>query len=697
VKKYRTSLDFETYCDVSVVDVGVDRYSRHPSLRVLMCAYSIDDGPVRQWVPEEGEERPEDLFEALRDPMCIKQAWNKSFEWSILANHLGIVTPHNEWYDPMVLAYSLAFPGSLDKVGQILRLPEDKRKMSRGKALIRKFCGPRKPTKNDPRLQNHWYDHPKDWEEFLLYNRTDVEAEREIYRRLQRFDMPQHEWENWYLDQEINQVGIPINMKLVDDAVRVYDELFFRRVKEMKELSGLANPMSNAQLLPWLRDRGYPYTDLQKGKVKRAYSYFDEKPSGFTKDQWESYRADSVLKRMLELRLEASKSSPKKFRTLSESADREAGVIRNAFQFAGAGRTWRWAGRMFQAQNLAKPTKEFEHCLPMAAEHLEKLDVDAIELMYDKPFDLLSSCVRPVAQAPEGYVFIDADLSAIENRALGWICGCKKILQVFLDGRDPYVDFATRLFGASYESLWAEYLSGNKYKRTMSKPGVLGCGYRLGPGEKRINKQTGEEEATGLLGYAWNMGIRDFTEEQSRRSVEVFRSAYPEVVAFWTEIERAAKYCVRTGRPIECGPVRFEFQKPFLRMRLPSGRYLSYLRPKILDWKTPWGAVKPTLTYEGLNDRGIWARIPTQGGKLLENSDQGISRDLLVHGMRIAKDRYGMIPRIHVHDQIVACAPIETAERDLARLIECMEEAPSWAEGLPLGAAGFVSKIFTKD
>lgn len=722
-KYYRLHHDFETYCDVSVVDVGADFYSRHKSCEVLMCAYGVNNNEIQQWVPAEGEAMPAELDEMLADPHAIKFAWNKPFEWSIWANVLKRFIPHSEWRDPMVLCYSLSLPGKLEKAGEVVDLPEDARKMKRGKLLIRKFCSPRKPTKTNPSTRLFWYDDPADWEEFKLYNRTDVEAERGIYARTKKFDMPSWEWDLWVIDQEINQAGIPFNMNMVNNAITIYEELVGDALEEMRLLTGLANPNSGSQLLPWLVERGYPFEDLKKGHVERGrlrcVEQLAEADIGPGEQQaildlfldaardgreYIPNREDAglvVIERVLALRLRAAKASPKKYYSLNECVDQsgEIPVLRNAFQFAGAGRTWRWSGRMFQAQNLPRPaTKFLEKNIHMAARHVEELSAPALAALWDDPFDVLTSCIRPTAQAPEGYVFVDADLNAIENRVLGWIAKCSKILRVFELNRDPYIDFGTYLFGGTYDQLWEEYkVGGNSTKRTISKPGVLGCGYMLSAGEIRVNRQTGEEEATGLLGYAWDMGIREFTQEQAKLSVDTFRREYSEVKDFWYAIERAAKKCVRTGRPTEINMIRFEMRHPFLCMVLPSGRALHYCRPRLEDVRAPWGDMKETLTYEGLNDKKQWLRLPTHPGKLTENADQAISRDLLGHGMKTAKREYGIDVRIHVHDQLVGLSKEDEAEETLKNLQEAMGRRPKWAAGLPLGSAGFISKIFIKD
>lgn len=700
-KLYRLHHDFETFCEESVVDIGSDAYSRHPTLEPLMLAYAVNDNDILQWVPAEGEEMPVDLDEMMRDPNAVKFAWNKPFEWSIWANALGLVTPHEEWRDPMIMAFSLSLPGSLEKAGLVVELPEDAQKMKDGKALIREFCGLRKPSKLKPYTRTLPHHEPVKWERFKLYNRTDVEAERGIYHRIKAFDLPKHEWEMWVLDQKINQAGIPINMKLVDNAISTYEEVIFQRVERMKEITKLDNPTSNQQILPWLKQFGYPFDDVQKGHVQRAFDKLKQQFDDGEFDYNEEERHEMVdVMEVLEMRLETAAASPKKYyalrRACGPSADGKGFVLRNAFQFAGAGRTWRWAGRLYQAQNLPRPTKALEKKIAAHVRNLEKVDTWGLLQLYNKPIDLLKTCIRPAAQAPEGYEFADADLNAIENRVLGWIAECEKILRVFKLLRDPYIDFATYLFGGLYEDLMLEYKGGNSTKRTVAKPGVLGCGYMLGAGEAHLNKKTGEIEATGLLGYAWDMGIRDFTAEQSKLSVDTFRREYTEVKDFWYAIERAMKKCIRTGKPTECGVIRFDMKPPFVRMILPSGRALHYCRPRLEMVRAPWGEMKETITYEGMNDKNHWCRISTHPGKVTENADQAIARDLLAHGMMLAH-KEGLDIRLHVHDQIASLSLIEQSQNDLKLLQQCMEVVPRWAPGLPLGSAGFTSPIFIKD
>lgn len=703
----RLSHDFETYSREDVTDIGADAYSLHPTTEVLMCAYSFDMGKtMHQWVPAEGEKLPTKLEDAVRDERVVKTCWNKGFEWSIWHNTLDITTPHSAWRDTQALAYSLALPGSLEKAGEVVDLAEDKKKSAAGRALMRLFSSPRKPTKNKPWRRTFWHMEPKKWDEYKDYNRQDVVAECAILRKLIKFDMPEHEWELWVIDQIINQAGIPFNMKAVDRAVELFDHIQSDRLADMKRITGLDNPNSGAQLLPWLQDHGYRFEDLKKGHVSRAIEKTaetidenkpllieanDERDTALIVPVDDQKKLVSVLK----LRQDAARASPKKYFAIQRCVDRFDAVLRNTFQFAGAGRTWRWAGRIFQPQNLPRPEKAFKKIIDMAVADLEKMTAEAIDLIYDDPMKLLVSCIRAVAQAPDGYLFCDADLNAIENRVLGWIAHDKKILRVFELKRDPYVDFATYMFHQPYDVLYAEYKAGDDAKRTIAKPGVLGCGYQLGVGREFFNNKTGEWEATGLLGYAKNMGIT-LTAEQAKLAVDTFRATFEAVVDFWKDIEKAAKKCIRTGLPTSINMIRFEMKPPFLLMVLPSGRALHYCRPRIEATETPWGEMRDQMTYEGLNDRNQWVRIATHGGKLTENADQAIARDVLAHGLRLAYYR-GLDIRIHVHDQVVTLAPEKQADKYLDVLQECMADEPKWAIGLPLGSAGFVSKVFKKD
>lgn len=736
-------IDFETYSECDLPKAGASRYARHRSTEVLMLAYGWSNGEVKQWVPISGEPMPADLWHALHDPSVTLAAWNAPFEMAICEHALGLKIPTERWLDVMALAFSLSLPGKLEKCGDVVGLGEDQKKMARGKLLIRKFCKPRKPTKNKPHTRCDAYTDPEDWQEFLDYNVRDVEAERAIYRRLKKFQMPDHEWELWHLDQKINNAGIPINLNAVKKAVAIAEATTAKDLGEMHRLTGLANPNSNTQLLPWLRAHGYNFLDLKKGHVERAAKAAQERVDTLKENlqlyppamqkylRWTVLEPTELLFKVLHLRLRVSKAGVKKLNALLAATD-EDGMLRGCHQFAGAGRTWRWSGRRFQPQNLPKPSKSMEKFIINLApkldaegnerDHLDRVkegfatlvsDIErlSIEEFWEKyeatddhainTMEALTAAIRPVVQAVQGKKLVDADLSAIENVVLGWLADDDKILRVFREGLDPYIDFATDMFGMSYKAIEAVVNSGDKTMRTTAKPGVLGCGYMLGAGEQRENKQTGEIEATGLLGYAWNMHV-DLTPEMAKLSVSTFRSKFEDVVDFWYDMDKAVRRCINTRKKQTVRYLEIDFKKPFVRIKLPSGRYLHYMRPKLQRRKMPWknrdgsAVYKQQITYENM-ENGQWRRVTTHPGKLAENVTQAVARDILAHGMTLA-DRLGFDLRMHVHDQAVSMEDESRAEERLAQLINCLTTLPKWAnERMPLKAAGLVTPVFIKD
>jgi len=678
-----TSWDFETFSEADLKKVGGSRYARHPSTEVLMLSVRTDEEEV-QWVPAEGEECPDRILTWLLDPTTRKQAWNARFELDIFEHVLGYRPPLEEWKCVMVMAASLSLPMDLATAGVVLRIPEEHLKIKDGKRLIKKFSAPRKPTKKDKRTRWQPEDDPEDWANYKTYNRGDTLTERMALRRMRKWDMPEHEWDLWRIDQEINAAGIPINRRMVENAIRIYNDVYADRIERMKQITGLDNPNSQQQLLPWLQTRGYPWEDLKKGHVKRAIQEAD------------TYGFDEATRRVLVMRSEISRTSVKKYPALLEALD-DDDRLRGCLQFCGAGRTWRWSGRRFQPQNLARPTKEYEDRIHYAADMVENSCAWAIEQMHDTPIDLLSSCVRSAVQAPPGWEFQDADLNAIENRVLGWVAYCDKILQVFRDGKCPYVSFATYMYGTPYDVLFAEYKGGDKSKRTIAKPAVLGAGYMLSGGFEKENRKTGEIERTGLWGYAYSMGI-DMTQEQANDSVTIFRETYSEVVETWWALDRAVRQVITTGQPLRVGRVVIDKSGPFMRIVLPSGRALHYLRPKLLQKPTPWGALRWQVTYEGKDQvTGKWTRISTHPGKIVENIVQAIARDLLAHGIKLAHRKHGLRIVLHVHDEILTMAGATESNETLEILTACMADHPAWAEDLPLAAEGFTETLFKKD
>lgn len=680
------SIDLETYCDLDLKQVGSSRYTRHPSFEILMAAYAVDGGPVEQWVPAEGEPIPEELLFVLTDKGFIKRAWNAAFEIDCLRNSGLVEADVTQWRCTMVTALTCSLPGSLEKAGEVIGLYGDKKKDSRGKTLIRTFSIPQKKvTKKHPNKRIMPADEPDMWEEYKAYNRQDVEAERAILDVLKDWDLPEHEWDLWHLDRQINSRGIPVNMTVVDHALSISDELTGKFLDRMQKITGLENPNSGVQLLPWLRDNGYPFDDLKKGHIQRA------------RDAAKS----EEYKEVLYLRKETSRISIKKFNALRDATDQD-GRIRNTHQFAAAGRTWRWGGRKYQPQNLAIPAGWISpELLVRIVKDVESFHcADAMSVFYgeDRVIDCLSACVRPVIQAKEGHVFVDADLNAIENRVLGWLSDDDEILGVFERGEDPYIAFGVHLYGVPYAELYAEYKAGDKRKRTICKPGSLGCGYMLSAGRSFENETTGELQWTGLMGYARNMGVQ-LSQEEANLSVEVWRETYHKAKAYWYEIHNAMFDTIKTGRSRDAGHVWFDKDGPMLRMHLPSGRCLHYVRPQIEHCMMPWGDERLAITYEEENEKGQWIRVTTHPGKVTENGDQAISRDILANGLRQAHRR-GLDVCMHVHDQIVAEVREDQADKWLKILEECMEDQEDlypWTRGLPLAAKGSISKYFIKD
>ena len=660
--------DFETFSEVDLFKAGAAAYSEHPSTEVLMLAWQMaGEKDVSQWIPHE-REMPAELKEMIRDPHIQWIAWNKTFEYNIFKNTLGIHIPHERWSDPMVLAHSLSLPGSLEKVGTILGLSQDKAKMTEGKKLIQRFCKPQ--PKNHKVRRWDWLNDPEQWETFCEYNRQDVTAQRIIRRTLRKWDMPEHEWALWHLDQKINDRGLPVDTQLVNNALRMSDANRQDLLKKARTLTGIDNPNSDIQLTPWLGEQGVVLPNFRKATVAKALQGDLPAPA----------------RNILELRSQWKKTSTRKFDALLRTLSND-GYLRNTLQFAGAGRTWRWAGRVVQIQNLPRGTLPNDAELDLAVELVREGDNEFLNFLYDNPMDVLSSLIRAAFRAPEGHHLTVADLNAIENRVLGWFCRCQRILRVFEKGLCPYKSFGMHLFKVPYAKV-------TKQQRTDSKPAVLGAGYMLGGGKEKEAKD-GELAKTGLWGYAESMSIK-LSKELSHSSVKMWRDLHPEVVEMWWKLDKAARECITHRRTVRCGAVTFDYSKPFMRIRLPSGRYLHYLRPRIEPRKTPWGEMRLTVTYEGLDQNTRqWVRLSTHPGKWMENIIQAIARDVLAAGL-IEADRIGFDIIGHVHDEIIALTP-DDSPLTVADLENAMCVPLPWAPDMPLKAEGWQGPYYKKD
>lgn len=699
----KLSLDYETFSDVDIKTKGLDLYTASPEARVLMCAYQIDDHPIRMWEPHRGP-IPAELRDALLDPRVERWAFNAGFERVVTRRMLGIKTPYSGWRCTMSLAYLQAFKGGLEDVGEQMGLADAVTKDKDGKRLINLFSMPQRVTSKQPHRIRDWRTDPEDWQRFLDYCRQDVVAETAIWKRLIKFPIPESEWELYELDQRINDRGKPVDMAFVRNAIAMADRRQKEIVEQLRAETGLANPNSISQLLPWLQERGYPFPDLGKDTVQKVLKE----------------GTAPLCERALRLRQWAARLSIKKYNTLLDTTGR-GDRARFLFQFAGASRTGRWAGRRVQTQNLPRTPKNIEPDenpetgevddakLRATTEMIRDGDYDALDLSFKEPMEALVGCVRSAFGVREGRKMISADLASIEACIVAWLFDVEKMLQVIRAGRDIYKDFGTYLFRKPYEQI-------NKAERTIAKPPTLGAPYRLGGGELRQGRRT------GLWGYAENMGV-DMTREQAHEAVRVFRDIYaPEIVEAWKALERGVQRAMTSNGPVKVGKVRFERLKPYMTMIMPSGRRIYYFQPRIevrtvntgrfverrsrgefIDGAPKGEPVmveetyeRETFTYMGQNqDTGRWERLENHGGRFVEQLTQGFAREVLAYQMiRAHKDGFHLVA--HIHDEAVA----EHDEGDnyytLDRFIEHMKAPIPFAPGLPLGAAGWEGRFYRK-
>lgn len=646
-------LDLEVYSEVDLSSNPIEVYASHPSTKIILACTAVDDRPVKVW---KGKDIPEFLSRLRRTKETLN-AWNVGFERTVL-KYQGVGTGLDRWVDTMVLARQLGLPGGLKqccKVPQI-RMPEHAATKSET-LLIKKFCTPRKPVaKHNPQRD------ADDWQLFIDYCRRDVESQRHIYKYVvANFPPEAAERRVWELDQVINERGVPIDIVTARFAENEVARLTGEVRQKLSSLTGLPNPNSTQQLLPWLKERGYPYDSLGKEFVQQA---IDREEARLAPEAYEC----------LSLRLSAAKASVKKFSALVQgtSPDRR---LRHQFKYYGA-HTGRWSGRGFQPQNLTRTS--------VPAPVLEKFT--GHERM--ESLDELSLCIRPCIAAGPGKKLAVADLSAIEHRIVMWLSGCEAGLRVHTDNRDPYKDFATRMYGIEYDQV-------DKQQRQICKPPVLGCGYGLGAGQER-HLANGQIELTGLRAYARSMGVL-LSHEQSVNMVYMFRRAFEDVPKLWRYCEQAFYAAVNTGNRQRVGALYFgvilsqsnHVEVEAAYVELPSGRRIYYMNPRA--WNGPKGI---ECRFDGLRN-GMWWTIPAWGGVFTENIVQAVSRDVLVEGMMRCEEA-GLPVVLHCHDELVAevdesyPAPHKTMER-------LMSAPVSWAEGLPLSAEGWEGLRYGKN
>lgn len=698
------NIDFETYCDLDLKKVGLDLYSAHPSCEVLMAAYQIDGGEVKHWDRTANPRMPRDLYDALMDDRYEIWAFNAQFERTILNRVLDMWPPIKRFRCTMVLAYMHSYSGDLAQIAERAGLDDDKTKLATGKKLMGLFSKPQPITRTNEHRRFTSETHPVEWRLFIQYNIQDVVAEAALKRRLWRdkYPIPKREWDFYALDQEINDRGLPIDKLFVTRALAMAEARKEELVTDMLALagrnSGITNPGSTQQLLPWLKERGYPFDDLRKDSVKKVLTADAGRRSGELKQKKGELfpTLTDDCRAMLKLRLQQSRTTPTKYAALLKAMG-DDNRMRFVFQFDGASRTGRFAGRRFQPQNLTTmrlggEDSTHEAVMSICTDAIRRDDAEFVKLLRAEPLDALAGLVRSSVRPKKGSKLVIADLSSIESRVIGWVCECERLLNVFREGRDAYKDFATELFKVDY----AEVTS---YMRKMAKPATLGAGYRLGGGEIRDGKKT------GLWGYAENMGI-DMTRKEAHRGVAVFRRVYKEIPSTWYALEDAIMRTIRRKEKTTAAKCVFSYQAPYLVCTLPSGRNIYYLKPQI---KKVWfeyvdretgekeRVLKDQITYMGKQQNGNgWRRIFSHGGKFIENIVQAIARDILREGiMRAAKYGFNIIG--HVHDEIIAEERVGSNRMTLDALIECMTRKIRWCPDLPLGAAGFEGLFYRKD
>ena len=642
------SIDIETYSDQNLAKCGVYRYVESPVFEILLFAYSIDGAPVQIVDLACGESIPADVVAALTDDFVIKWAFNATFERICLSRHLGY--PSGDYLEPdswrcsMIWAATMGLPLSLEGVGAVLGL--EKQKLTEGKELIKYFCQPCAPTKtNGQRTRNLPTHAPDKWLTFKKYNIRDVEAEMSIQTRLAKYPVPDSVWDEYHLDQEINDRGVALDMELVQQAIQMDGRSRTELIQAMKELTALENPNSVQQMKEWLSLNGMETDTLGKKAVAEMLK-----------------TAPPQLQTVLTLRQQLAKSSVKKYQAM-ETAVCADGRARGMFQFYGANRTGRWAGRIIQMQNLPQ-----NHLVDLAEARglVHNGDFDAVEMLYEDVPDTLSQLIR-TAFVPQGdRKFIVADFSAIEARVIAWIAGEEWRQKVFAEGKDIYCASASQMFGVPVEKHGV-----NGHLRQKGKIAELALGY---------GGSVGALKAMGAL----DMGL---AEEELQPLVQAWRDANPNITKLWWDVDRAAMDAVRYRYETETHGITFTYKSGMLFITLPSGRRLAYVKPKIGE--NQFGG--DCITYEGVGGTKKWERLNSYGPKFVENIVQATARDLLCYSMQTLRCCSIVM---HIHDEVV----IEADRRmSLQAVCDQMGRVPAWADGLQLRADGYETDFYKKD
>lgn len=642
------SIDIETYSDQPLPKTGVYCYVESPVFEILLFSYSVDGNPVKVVDLACGETVPKEVLDALEDESVIKWAFNATFERVCLSRYLGYPTGHYidpcSWRCSMIWAATMGLPLSLEGVGAVLGL--EKQKLTEGKDLIKYFCQPCSPTKsNGQRSRNLPAHAPDKWLAFKKYNVRDVEVEMAIQERLANYPVPESVWDEYHQDQEINDRGVALDMELVKQAIALDARSRSELTSAMKELTALENPNSVQQMKLWLADNGLETDTLGKKAVAEMLK-----------------TATPEMRKVLTLRQQLAKSSVKKYQAM-ETAVCADGRARGMFQFYGANRTGRWAGRIIQMQNL--PQNHLDN-LADARELVRSGDFDAVDFIFDDVPDTLSQLIRTAFVPREGAKLIVADFSAIEARVIAWLAGEEWRQKVFADGKDIYCASASQMFGVPVEKHGI-----NGHLRQKGKIAELALGY---------GGSIGALKAMGAL----EMGL---SEEELPPLVDAWRQSNPNITKLWWDVDRAAMEAVRFKHTNETHGIVFTYKSGMLFIRLPSGRQLAYVKPKIGINK--FGG--DCITYEGVGGTKKWERLDSYGPKFVENIVQATARDILCYAMNTL--RHCSIV-MHIHDEVV----IEADPRmSLGVVCDQMGRTPPWAKGLQLRADGYETDFYKKD
>lgn len=641
-------IDIECYSSADLSKCGVYRYSEVPDFEILLFGYSADGGEVHVIDLAQGERIPADLLSALRDETVTKWAFNANFERVCLSRYLGL--PTGEYLDPyqwrctMIWSAYLGLPLSLKGVGSALGL--DKQKLDEGKELIRFFCMPCAATKgNGGRTHNKPADVPDQWALFIHYNLRDVETEMEIQEKLRHFPVPEDVWDQYHLDQGINDRGIRVDGKLVNNAITMDTRSREELVQQMQDLTALNNPNSVAQMKQWLADNGLETDTLGKKQV-----------ASLLKD------APKPLGDVLSLRQQLAKSSVKKYQAMANAMCAD-GRVRGMFQFYGANRSGRWAGRGVQLQNL--PQNHMPD-LAQARELVRSGNYDIVNALYDSVPTVLSELIRTALIPRDGAKFIVSDFSAIEARVIAWLAGEQWRLDVFERGEDIYCASASQMFHVLVEKHGV-----NAHLRQKGKISELALGY---------GGSVGALKAMGAL----DMGLQ---EEELKPLVDAWRKANPRIVKLWWDVDKAVMTAVRERTTTKSHGITFTYQSAMLFITLPSGRQLAYVRPRI--GVNQFGS--DCITYMGIGSTKKWERLESYGPKFVENFVQGISRDILCYALQTLRCCSIVA---HVHDEVIIEAD---PNMSLQAVCEQMGRTPPWAKGLVLRADGFECDFYQKD